>query len=115
MEIPFPAIHLYVVLALAATLASVVATHLRSPDHMGHQKPAMWLAIGTCILLVVAWGHLIIVLVLARPAWEEDQVVWSHLTTHLIIIAAMLPIVCVAVIHSWMSGVKNSVQLQDAP
>lgn len=42
MEIPFPAIHLYVVLALAATLASAVATHLRSPDHMGHQKPASW-------------------------------------------------------------------------
>lgn len=113
METPFPAIQLYVVLALAATLASVVATHLRSPDYMG-QKPSSWLAIGTCVLLIVAWGHLIIVLfVFAWARWCEDQVVWSHLTTHLMVIAAMLPIVCVTVIRSWMSGVKNSMQLQD--
>lgn len=51
METLFPAIQLYVVLALAATLAAVVATHLRSPDYMG-QKPSSWLAIGTCVLLI---------------------------------------------------------------
>lgn len=110
MAIPFPAIHFYVVLALAATLASVVATHLRSP-HPVSQKPGSWLAFWTCVLLVVAWGHLIIVL--ARAAWPEDQAVRYHLTAHLSAIMLMLPIVCVTVVRSWMSSVKNSVRLQD--
>lgn len=118
MEIPFPAIHLYVALALAATLASVVATHLRSPQHMD-KKPTLWLAIGTCVLLILAWGHLITVLFgLVQSAWRADPLVchsrW-HLTTHLLVIAAMLPVVCVTVIRSWIAGVKDSVQLRYAP
>ena len=108
MEIPFPAIHLYVVLALAATLASVVATHLRSPNHMS-AKSASWMAVATCVLLVVAWGHLLIVLtIFAWRARYEDQVVWPHLVTHVSIIALMLPIVCATVANSWKTGVKNS-------
>lgn len=106
METAFPAIQLYAVLALAATLASVVATHLRSSNHMGQH--ASWLAIVTCGLLVIAWMQLIIVGALA--AWREEQVVWSHLTVHLLIIGAMLPIVCMTVCLSWISGAKNSVQ-----
>ena len=112
MEIPFPAIQLYVVLALAATLASVVATHLRSPDYMG-PKWARRMAIATCVLLVVAWMHLLTTLfIFAWRVWREDQVAWSHLTTHFAIIALMLPIVCATVGNSWRSGVKNSVQSQ---
>lgn len=108
METPFPAIHLYAVLALAATLASVVATHLRSLDYMG-QKYALWLAIVTCSLLVVAWGQLIVVLsVGAWAAWRESPIAWLHLTTQLLVIAAMLPIVCVTVIRSLKLGLENT-------
>ena len=108
METPFPAIQLYAVLALAATLASVVATHLRSLNYVG-QKHASWLAIGTCVLLIVAWGQLIIALsVGAWAAWCKNQVVWSHLTTQLLVIAAMLPIVCVTILRSWKLSVENT-------
>ena len=115
MEIPFPAIHLYVVLALAATLASLVATHLRAPNYLD-PKWASRLAIWTCVLLVVAWGHLITALFMSTwDAWFADRAVWSHLAVHLSVVAIMLPIVCVTVVRSWTSSIKNSVQLQDAP
>ncbi len=114
METSFPAIHLYAVLALAATLASLVATHLRSPSYLD-PKSASRMAIWTCVLLVVAWGHLITTLFIsAWVAWSADRAVWSHLTVHLLVIAVMLPIVCVTVVRSWMFGIKSSVQLQDA-
>ena len=44
-------------LALAATLASLVATHLRS-NYMGQHAAS--LAMGTCGLLVLAWVQLLI-------------------------------------------------------
>lgn len=41
MEIPFPAIHLYVVVALAATLASLVSADLRSPGMWGRKTSVL--------------------------------------------------------------------------
>ena len=106
----FPDIQLYVVLALAATLASVVATHLRSLDEYTGKGKTSWLAIGTCILLIGAWAHLMAAL--ACKAWQAGEIVW-HLVVHLLVIAAMLPIVCATVIRSWTSGVKAAGQLHD--
>ncbi len=106
----FPDIQLYVVLALAATLASVVATHLRSLNEYTGKRKTSWLAIGTCILLIGAWAHLMVAL--AFKAWQVGEVVWD-LLVHLLVIAAMLPIVCATVIHSWTSGVKAAGQLPD--
>ena len=110
---PFPDIQLYVVLALAATLASVVATHLRSLDRYSGRKSTSWLAIITCILLAAAWLHLIAALAwTAYEGWQAQQVIPWQLAFHLLIIAAMLPIVCVTVMQSWTSGVKNATQVQ---
>lgn len=102
METAFPAMQFYVALALAATLASLVATHLRSSNYMGPHAAS--LALGTCGLLVLAWVQLLI----AGASALRD--VWSHLTAHLLIIGAMLPIVCMTVYLSWMAGTKDSVQ-----
>ena len=109
----FPDIQLYVVLALAATLASVVATHLRSLDRYTGRRSTSWLAIMTCILLVAAWLHLIAALAFAAlKAWQAEQVILWHLVSHLLVIVAMLPIVCVTVMQSWTAGVKNATQVQ---
>lgn len=102
METAFPAIQFYAALALAATLASLVATHLRSSNYMGQY--ATLLATGTCGMLVLAWVQLIVA---SASAWRD---VWSHLTAHLLIIGVMLPIVCTTVILSWISGAKDSAQ-----
>ena len=93
---------LYAALALAATLASLVATHLRSSNYMG--QFATPLAVGTCGLLVLAWAQLLIA---GASAWRD---VWSHLTAHLLIIGVMLPIVCVTVCLSWIAGAKDALQ-----
>ena len=102
METTLPAIHLYAVLALAATLASLVATHLRSSNYMG--RHATSLAIATCVLLVLAWVQLLVV---GASAWRDEGVL-SHLTAHLLIIGFMLPIVCTTIYLSWVSGAKCS-------
>lgn len=108
MEIPFPAIHLYVVVALAATLASLVSADLRSPGMWG-RKMSVLMASGTLALLFLAWGHLILVLLFAGDV-REDPVAARHLEAHSLIIATMLPFVCATVFGSWRSGVKKSVQ-----
>lgn len=115
MEIPFPAIHLYAALALAATLASLVASDLRSSEMWGPRMRQL-MAFGTCALLLFAWGHLLSrVLAAAREVWVDNHVVARHLATHLLILAAMLPIVCATILGSWKSGAKKSVQLDEAP
>ena len=102
----FPEIQLYVALALAATLASVVATHLRS--YTGKRK-TRWLASGTCILLGAAWLHLLATL--ACKAWQAEQVVLWQLVVHSLVIVGMLPIVCTTVMQSWTSGAKTAAQV----
>ena len=110
----FPDIQLYVALALAATLASVVATHLRAFDRHTGRRATTWLAIGTCILLCTAWGQLIASLArTAGEAWRGEQAILWDVVVHLLVIAAMLPIVCATVMQSWASGVKDAAQVQD--
>lgn len=67
----------------------------------------------TCILLVAAWLHLIAALAFAAlKEWQVQQAILWHLVCHLLVIAAMLPIVCVTVMQSWTSGVKNATQVR---
>ena len=111
----FPDIQLYVVLALAATLASVVATHLRSFDGDGGKRKAFWLALGTCLLLGAAWVHLLAALAcLAFDAWQLKKVIAWDLVVHLLVIAAMLPIVCATVIQSWISGATEVARVESS-
>lgn len=106
-EVPM---HLYAALALAATLASLIASNLREPEMWGTVMRLL-MTFGTCLLLLSAWGHLSFVLISARDAAREDDVA-GHLNAHLLIVAAMLPLACTTILRSWRSGVKKSVQLQ---
>ena len=105
----YPPVHLYAVLALAATLASIVAGQMREPETAMTPRGTFWLAFVTCGLLLAAWGHPIFVLALL--AWQMQDVEALHLLTHMVVIAVMLPVVCVTVVHAWERAVKRSVQL----
>ena len=108
-----PAVYLYAGLALTGTLASIVAADLRSSknaDSMGS-----WIAGATCALLVLAWGHLSIVLlsfVLAKG--PGDHVASMHLAIHLWVVAVAASIFIMTIVRSWRSGAKELGQVQES-
>ena len=108
-----PAVYLYAGLALTGTLASIVAADLRSSNSA--DLFAGWIAGATCGLLVLAWGHLSIVLfafVLAKR--PEDHVASMHLAIHLWVVAVAAGVFITTIVRSWMSGVRELTEVQNS-